>query len=188
MTTTKTRLQHNNRKRAFIPLNFSYTLLERQIILGIPRQEIRSHRRSRRRNRSTLDRRRCSRRGRFHFPCPDAIEPAVLPLVGIDVERNFQLLSHLYVELRNPVRPEDFKTHPARVLPARTILDDVLLSFPLISCPIGHSPFFGKHCNDFSDKFHCSLFFVNAAKLRFFRHSRPIHVIFSSDFVYIIQI
>ena len=142
------------------PQTFCTFLLERQIILGIPRQEIRSHRGSRRRNRSTLNRRRCSCRGRFHFPCPDAVEPAVLPLVGINVERNFQLLSHLYVELRNPVRPEDFKTHPARVLPARTILNDVFLNFPLISCPIGHSPFFGKHCNDFSDKFHCSLFLL----------------------------
>lgn len=141
----------------------SYTtiLSEGKIVLHVTRQEIGSSSRSRRRQGSTS--RLCSGRSRcgyggFYLPSADPIEPTILPLVGINIERDLQVLPHLNVELGNLVGTKHLKTHPARILTAGTVLNHIFLSFPFVACSVRHSPLCGEHSDDFSYKFHCPYF------------------------------
>ena len=59
--------------------------LERQVVFSVARSEIGSGRRSRWRNGSTRSHwSTCA--DTFNFPCTDTVEPAVLPLAGVNVK------------------------------------------------------------------------------------------------------
>ena len=126
--------------------------LERQIIIRIAGQKIGCGRCGRRYWSSLLDSGLlCRGAYTFHFPGTDAVEPTILPLARINVERYRQFLAHLNVKLFYLVVSEYFEAHSARVLVM--ILNDVFLSFPFVSC-LRHSAPGLEYGNNSSCKFH----------------------------------
>ena len=104
--------------------------LEWQIVFGIARSKFRHSRRSWRRNGRTGSHwSTCA--NTLYFPCADTVEPAVLPLTCIDIERNRQLFTHLDVELFYFICSEYVETHLTGILPV--VFDYVFLRFPLVT-------------------------------------------------------
>lgn len=87
----------------------------------------------------------------FYLPGSDAVEPAVLPLAGVNVERNGQFFVHLDVELFYLVVAKDFKAHFAWIL--SVVFYYKFLNFPFVSC-FGNSSSGREYGDNFSCKFH----------------------------------
>jgi len=88
----------------------------------------------------------------IYLPGTERVEPAVVPLTGIDVERDGKLFAQLDVELADAIGSEDLKTHLLRVL--AMILDNVFLNLPLVACGLAYTATFLAHVNNLSCKFH----------------------------------
>ena len=128
--------------------------------------------RSGRRNRCSRCRCCCCCADTFHFPCADTVEPAVLPLTCVDVERYRQLFTHLDIELFYFICSEYVETHLAGILSVSSITYSCAFhSLPdaLETPPLGWSIAMIFPVNSIV------LFLNDAAKLQFFRDMRRIN-------------
>ena len=128
---------------------------ERQVVRRVAAQEFWSCGRSGRRSGHVVSwscGRSCGAHT-FYLPCTDTVEPAVLPLTRVDVERNGQFFAHLDIELFDLVGSEHIEAHFAWILVV--IFDDIFLHFPLVAS-FGRTASWLQYGNNFSCKFHCN--------------------------------
>lgn len=126
---------------------------EGQVVGRVSAQKLGSCRRSRRRSRHAGGRCGGLCTYAFYFPGTDTVEPAILPLTGVDVERNSQFFAHLDIELFDLVGSEHIEAHFAWILVV--IFDDIFLHFPLVAS-FGRTASWLQYGNNFSCKFHCN--------------------------------
>src|SRR5574344_1976218 len=123
-----------------------------------------------------------SSRYTFYFPRTDRVEPTILPLTSINVKRDVQFLTHLYIKLLYLIIAKHIKTHFSRVL---TILVMILYNIRLylqrsVRTFRNALPWL-QYCNNFSLKIHYSLYLF-AANIRYFSEMVSILNSFSSLF------
>ena len=85
-------------------------------------------------------------------PGTNIVEPTALILMGVDVEADTKILTHLYVELRKALCSE----HPEDAFLGELLKGFYykILALPGIPCALGHAPLFGHRSDDFSFNFH----------------------------------
>lgn len=84
----------------------------------------------------------------LHAPCTDAVEPAALILMRVNVERHREFLAHLYVHLAQLVLSEHLESAMAGILLLR--LKNKSLHFPRVARALRLSLARLKCLNDFS--------------------------------------
>ncbi len=81
-----------------------------------------------------------------HVEGTDAVVPAALILVSIDIKRHSYFLACLYIETANAVGAKNIKHHLLRI--SVVSLEDIVLCFPLATC--GYSASFWQNGNNLS--------------------------------------